>query len=147
MGMARPAAATTAESLSAVEYTAATRRPSSRHARATRSAISPRLAIRTVSKPDIRSPAVNGRQQEQPLAVLDRGTVVLEHPDQPAGLFEPHRDHQLHRLDDPDLGAGREHVALAREGFRAGLRAPVEDAHHRRADRGQPRVVALAAVD
>src|SRR5262249_36384366 len=92
-------------SASAVEYTATDARPISRHARITRSAISPRLAIRTFLNIDDSGPASRG-DLEQRLAVLDRRTVLDQDSDDRAGDIGLDLVHQLHRLDDA------QHLAL-----------------------------------
>src|ERR1044071_431843 len=92
-------------SASAVEYTATDARPISRHARITRSAISPRLAISTFLNIGGSSPASLG-DLEQRLAVLDRRAVLDEDSHDRAGDVGLDLVHQLHRLDDA------QHLAL-----------------------------------
>src|SRR4051794_3786757 len=67
---------TCSESVSAVEWTATERRPMSRQARITRSAISPRLAIRTFLNTVASSGLLDA---EQGLAVLDVRAVLDQH--------------------------------------------------------------------
>src|SRR5688572_30678796 len=88
---------TCSASLSAVECTATVCRPISRQARITRSAISPRLAIRTFL-----NMAGLGRDLEERLTVLDRCTVLDEDSDHGAGNVGLDLVHQLHRLDDAE---------------------------------------------
>src|SRR3954465_15478918 len=85
-------------SASAVEWTATDSSPISRHARITRSAISPRLAIKTFLN-IARSSELN-RDLEQRLAVLHRRAVIDEDGDDLAGDVRLDLVHQLHRLDD-----------------------------------------------
>src|SRR5262245_8591011 len=90
-------------SASAVECTATEARPISRHARITRSAISPRLAINTflnIGRSSRRS------DLEQRLAVLDRRAVLDEDGHDRARDVGLDLVHQLHRLDDA------QHLAL-----------------------------------
>src|SRR5215210_3709058 len=88
---------TTADSASALEYTATDLIPSSRHARATRSAISPRLAIRTFSNTLFRGLEVHDRLLE-----LDPVAVGAEDLRDLSGLVGLDLVHQLHRFDDRD---------------------------------------------
>src|SRR5918995_7494826 len=99
--------------------------PSSRHARATRKAISPRFAISTLSN-KWTPLSVDGLEGQQPVAELDRRRVGDEHLDHPAGRVGLDRDGELHRLDDADLLARPDLVPRLDEGPRAGLRSPVE---------------------
>src|SRR3954467_11275560 len=92
---------TCSASASAVECTATDSRPISRHARITRSAISPRFAINTFL-----NMARSRGDLEQRLTVLDRRAVVDENGDDRAGDVGLDLVHQLHRLDDA------EHLAL-----------------------------------
>src|SRR3954466_13008990 len=100
---------TAADSASACEYTATDLTPSSRHARTTRRAISPRLAIRTFSS--------IGLEVHQDLLELD-GLAVLdgELGDLAAGR-RGDLVHHLHRLDDADRGARLDGRALLDEGL------------------------------
>src|SRR6185369_11729674 len=82
-------------SASAVEYTATDSRPISRHARITRSAISPRFAISTFL-----NIARSRNDLEQRLTVLDRHAILDEDRDDRAGDIGLDLVHQLHRLDD-----------------------------------------------
>src|SRR5437868_1150466 len=85
---------TCSASVSAVECTATVSRPSSLHARMMRSAISPRLATRTLRN-------ISG-QLEQGLTVLDRGAILDEDPHDRAGRVGLDLVHELHRLDDAE---------------------------------------------
>src|SRR5678809_514802 len=86
---------TCSESVSAVEWTATVLMPISRHARITRSAISPRFAMRTFLNTLL-------GQSEEVLPVFDVLAVLNE--DLFDLAFELGLDlvHQLHRLDDAD---------------------------------------------
>src|SRR2546423_6500290 len=126
MWTASSAKRTTAESLSAVEYTATVWMPISRQVRATRRAISPRLAISTVL--NMALSLVHGRQDEQPLVVLDRRPVGHQDLGDPAAPVGLDRVHQLHRLENPDLLAGFHDGALAHERRLAGPGGTVEGA-------------------
>src|SRR3990172_4369786 len=76
---------TCSDDRSASEYTATVRMPSSRHARITRTAISPRLATSTLRNIRVdASGARGGVDDEQRLSVLDGGGVVDEDPGDPA---------------------------------------------------------------
>src|SRR6187551_3931490 len=120
---------TCSESVSAVECTATVRIPMSRHARITRSAISPRLAMRTF---------LNTRgllaQAEQVLAVLHVLAVLNEDLLDAAFGLRLDLVHQLHRFDDAD------HLALAHglpdvdELRRLRRRRAIERTDERRAD-------------
>src|SRR5262245_27840951 len=92
---------TCSESVSAVECTATVLIPISRQARITRSAISPRFAMRTFLNTDLLG------QPEEVLTVFD--VLAVLHQDLFDLSFELGLDlvHQLHRLDDAD------HLALA----------------------------------
>src|SRR5512136_2129060 len=96
-------------SRSASEWTTTVLMPSSRHARWMRSAISPRLAIRTLSKrglglPEATREPSGGRlfDDQQRLAEFDGlpvlGQDLLDH----AGLVALDLVHQLHRFDDAE---------------------------------------------
>src|SRR3546814_10689056 len=86
-------------SAAAVECTATVLMPISRQARWIRSAISPRLAIRTFSNTG------TSLQDHQGLAELDRLAVVDQHRLDGAGAGRGDRVHHLHRLDDQQGGA------------------------------------------
>src|SRR6478735_8900932 len=102
---------------SASECTATASMPSSRHARMTRNAISPRLAMRmrlNIVLPDF--------DLEQRLAVLDRLSVLDE--DLHDRAFDLRLDlvHQLHGLDDAEHLALLDARADVDEGRRVGGR-------------------------
>src|SRR6476469_5256265 len=80
-------------SASAVECTATVEMPISLQARCTRSAISPRLAIRIFSNIGL---ADDGER----FAELDGLTILDQQLDDLAGLGRGDRVHRLHRLDD-----------------------------------------------
>src|SRR5687767_7598083 len=118
---------TTADSASAVEYNATLGIPSSRAARATRSAISPRLAITIFCMfvPYAREAAgqltrVDRLEHDQLLSVLDHLAVGDEDRGHAAGTVDFDPVHQLHGLDDPDRLAGLDDVALFDERLRGG---------------------------
>src|SRR5687768_15028227 len=87
---------------SAVECTATVAIPSSRQARMTRRAISPRLAIRTFLNTGACSPRAarrsGGLDPEQRLAELHRLPVLHHHLGDPPGHLGLDLVHQLHRL-------------------------------------------------
>src|SRR5437868_14929863 len=81
---------------SASEYTAAVLTPSSRQARITRTAISPRLAMRILENMRLG----RGIHEEQRLAVLHRGAVLDQDPrDEPGDIAGDLVEH-YHRLED-----------------------------------------------
>src|SRR5262245_66001334 len=86
-------------SASAVECTATVAMPSSLHARSTRSAISPRLAIRIFSN-------MASFDDHQRLAELDRLAVLDQDLDDGARPRRRDLVHRLHRLDDEQRLAG-----------------------------------------
>src|SRR5262245_66407630 len=87
-------------SASAVECTATVAMPSSLHARNTRSAISPRLAIRIFSN-------MASFNDHERLAELDRLAVLDQDLDDSAGARRRDLVHRFHRLDDQDRVACR----------------------------------------
>src|SRR6187200_1117346 len=92
-------------SLSAVECTATVWMPISRQARWMRSAISPRLAIRTLSN-------IRGLLNDhQGFAELHRPAVLDQDLLHRAGLGRLDRIERLHRLDDEQRLAGVDLVA------------------------------------
>src|SRR4029453_7438044 len=106
---------------SASECTATVAMPISLHARWTRSAISPRFAIRIFSN----------------IALLDDGErraefhrlgVGDQNLDDPPALRRRDRIHGLHRFDDEQGLAGLDRVADLRERRGAGLRLQVDGA-------------------
>src|SRR4029079_12313135 len=83
---------------SAVEWNANVAIPSSLQARSTRSAISPRLAMRILSNiSPARTPSLDDHQR---LAVLNRLPVVEQDLRHRAGARGRDLVHRLHRLDD-----------------------------------------------
>src|SRR5438552_1330864 len=94
-------------SRSASEYTAKATIPSSLQAQMTRSAISPRLAIRTFLK---------GADAKQSLPVLDRLAVGDELARDHAGYFSLNLVHELHRFDDAEHRARLHGLADPDEG-------------------------------
>src|SRR5687767_4357301 len=94
---------------STVECTATVAMPSSRQARITRRAISPRLAIRTFL--NTAGPgALRGLDAEERLTELHRLPVLREDLGDLPGDVRLDLVHQLHRLDDA------EHLALLHHG-------------------------------
>src|ERR1700690_2875938 len=94
-------------SASAVECTATVAMPSSLQARSTRSAISPRLAIRILS--NIQTP--RSLDDHQRLAVFHRAAVLDQDLDHRAGARRRDLVHGLHRLDDEERVARLHHAA------------------------------------
>src|SRR5580704_14049610 len=116
-------------SSSAVEWTATVGMPSSLRARSTRSAISPRLAIRILS--NIEPPSLDDHQR---LAILDRLAVSDQNLNHRAGARRRDLIHCLHRFDDEQRLAGLHLAADIDEGPRARSRAEIDGADHRRDD-------------
>src|SRR5580692_11549649 len=116
-------------SSSAVEWTATVRMPSSLQARSTRSAISPRLAIRILS--NIQAPSLDDQQR---LAIFDRLTVFDQNLNHRAGARRRDLIHCLHRFDDEQRLAGLHLAADLDKGTRARCRAEIGGADHRRDD-------------
>src|SRR5581483_1248503 len=117
-------------SASAVEWTATVATPSSLQARSTRSAISPRLAMRILS--NIR--VLTRFDHRQRLAIFDRLAVLDQNGDHRAGARGGNLVHGLHRFDDEDGLAGRNPRADLDEGRGAGFWRAVGGADHRRSD-------------
>src|SRR3989339_2073439 len=86
---------------STVECTATVRMPKAWHARRMRSAISPRLAMTTLS--NMRRASAD---DEQGLVELDRLAVLGHHLEHGAGDVGLDRVEHLHRLDDRQRLAG-----------------------------------------
>src|SRR6516164_4701083 len=105
-------------SWSAVECTATVLIPISRQARWMRSAISPRLAIRTLSNIAGGAGLLDDHQR---LAELHRLRIVDQHLRQRAGLGGLDGIEGLHRLDDQQGLPGRDLVADIDEHRLAGL--------------------------
>src|SRR4030095_11573222 len=112
--------------------------PSSRHATMTRSAISPRLAIRIFLN------MLRRLDGKQPLPILHRLPVLDVALDDLAVAFRVDLVHQLHRLDDAQHLAFTHHVANFRERFRPGLRCTVERPDDRRLHDGEIERLALS---
>src|SRR5215213_1687110 len=89
---------------SASECTATVEMPISLHARWTRSAISPRLAIRIFSNIEL-------LDDGERFAKFDRGRVLDQDLHDLAGLGRGDRVHRLHRLDDEQRLARLDRVA------------------------------------
>src|SRR5678815_2634934 len=91
-------------SLSAVEWTATVRMPISRQARWMRSAISPRLAIRTFSNMPVPKPVglppCRSIDHHQHFAIFDRESVRDHDLANGTASIGGNRVHHLHRLDD-----------------------------------------------
>src|SRR5437667_4993983 len=85
-------------SASAVECTATVAMPSSLHARSTRSAISPRLAIRILSNMSF--------DDQERLAVLDRLSVLEQDLEHRSATGRGNLIHRLHGFDDEKRLAG-----------------------------------------
>src|SRR5262245_12636352 len=137
MQMAWSARRTAGESRSSVEYTATTRMPRSRHVRAMRSAISPRLAISTDSNM-VTSGSLRGERDDgdERGAVLHLRAVRDKHRRDLAPAVGLDRDHELHRLEDADLLAAGDAVTDGDEWRNAWSRRVVEGTDGRRADLG-----------
>src|SRR5512143_1049869 len=117
-------------SASAVEWTATVATPSSLQARSTRSASSPRLAMRILS--NIASLALLDYHQR--LAIFDRLAVLHENGDHRAGAGGGDLVHGLHGFDDEDgLARGNPRADLY-ERRSARLRRAIGGADHRRGD-------------
>src|SRR5690554_1184741 len=102
--------------------------PSSRHARITRSAISPRFAISTLLNTS--APL----DLEELLAVFDRLPVLDEDLEDRARELALDLVHQFHRLDDAKRAAALDALALLDEGLRRGVRRAIKRADKRRGD-------------
>src|SRR4051812_20933541 len=122
MQTASSASFTYLASRSASEYTITALMPSSRHARCTLRAISPRLAIRIFL--NIRGPA--SLDDEQRLAVFDRLAVLAQDLGHRAGLVGLDLVQDLHGFDDADRVAFLHLTADLDEGLGARARCPVE---------------------
>src|ERR1700733_124887 len=105
-------------SASAVECTATVGMPSSLQARRTRSAISPRLAIRILSN----TPLLD---DQQGFAVFHRLTIFDENLNDRPGPRRWDLVHRLHRLDDDERVAGFHLAAHFNEGSRCRRRAEI----------------------
>src|SRR6476469_5586243 len=144
-------------SASAVECTATVAMPSSLHARSTRKAISPRLAIRILSnmRPPpggnsdrrfwpqtgrpyslltLRHSRVASLDDHERLAVFDRLTVLDQDLGHRARTWRGNLIHRLHRFDNDQRLARLDLAPDLDEGPRAGGRADIGRADHRRRD-------------
>src|SRR5690606_7072551 len=113
-------------SLSAVEWTATVAMPSSLQARSTRSAISPRLAMRTLSN------IVRLFDDHERLREFDRLAVLDQNLLHRAGLRRGDGVHGLHGLDDQQRLSLADLLTDFNEGLRARLGSAVGRADHRR---------------
>src|SRR5215475_2380025 len=109
-------------SASAVECTATVRMPISRQARWMRSAISPRLAIRTFSNIPVPRPAPPPASidDQQDFAELDGAAVGEQDLLHRSGVRRRNRVHHLHGFDDEQGLALGDAVADLDEGIRTG---------------------------
>src|SRR4030095_8388609 len=132
---------TCSEFSSASEYTATVLMPSSRQAWMTRSAISPRFAIRIfLNMAHHRREAnasLRGFYREQPLAVLHGMAVLHVHLHDLAVALRLDLVHQLHRFDDAEDLPLAHHLTCVDEGLRTRLRRPEERAANGRLDDGE----------
>src|SRR3954471_1300301 len=113
-------------SASAVECTATVGMPSSLQARSTRSAISPRLAMRIFSNISL--------DDHQRLAELDRLTVAEQDLRHCPGTRGGDAVHGLHRLDYEQRIARGDAAADLHEGAGVGIGAAIGGADHGRGD-------------
>src|SRR5579859_4494642 len=111
--------------LSASECTATVKMPISLHARCTRRAISPRLAIRIFSN-------IALADDRERLAELHGLAILHKDFNDPASLGRRDRVHGFHRLDDHQGLAGCDGVPDLDEYVRTGLRLEVDASHHGR---------------
>src|SRR5438477_5694946 len=118
-------------SSSAVECTATVAMPSSLHARSTRNAISPRLAMRIFSNIATAQGGWRSLDDHQRFAELHRPTVLKHDLAHRATPRRRNLVHGLHRLDDQKRFPGADAVADVDEGRGARLRAAVGGADHR----------------
>jgi hypothetical protein len=101
--------------------------PSLRQVRMMRTAISPRLAMKT-----LRMARARRGDADQRLTELHEGAVAREDLAHAAPQASAHGVHQLHHLDDADHGVGLDRRAHLDERRRTGLGRAVEGAEHRR---------------
>src|SRR5512134_1750883 len=117
-------------SASAVEWTATLSIPISRHARITRSAISPRFATSTLSNMATAGPRLFDDQKK--LAILNGIAVGHQELGDPAAARRANGIHDLHRFDDKEC-LTLAHITPERdEWLRAWLGRQVDGADHRR---------------
>src|SRR5580700_2690456 len=102
--------------------------PSSLQAQMTRTAISPRLAIRIL---------LNRTDGKQSLPVLHRLPVHDQLALDDAGGLGFDLVHELHGLDDAENLAGLDALAYAHEGWRSRRRGLVEGTHDGRLDQNE----------
>src|SRR5215831_1013035 len=119
-------------SASAVECTATVGMPISLQARRTLSAISPRLAISTLSNIAARGLQTCLLDDRQRLAEFDRLTVADEDCHDHPGLGCRNVVHRLHGLDDHQRLALGDARADLNEGCSLGLGCQIGGAHHGR---------------
>src|SRR5512145_2611745 len=119
---------TCSEFSSASEYTATVLIPSSRQAQITRSAISPRLAIRIFLNIASDPARFDG---EQPFAILDRLAVLDVRTHDLALVFRGDLVHQLHRFDDAEYLVFLDVLANLHERGRTRLGRTIERADDR----------------
>src|SRR5215216_9977 len=137
MQTARSASRTCNESSSMVEYTATASMSSSCSARITRTATSPRLAIRTRLN-GIERPPQHRLDLEQKLAELDWVAVGDVNPPDDSVELSLDLVHQLHRFEDAERLAAGDRSAFLHKRRRAGRGRPIESAYHRRLDPHKP---------
>src|SRR3989304_5783796 len=134
MQIARSAICADRLSRSASETAAAGSTPGLWHARMTRTAISPRLAIKTrVTLMD--GSRSGGFDQKERLAMLDELAVLHDRFDDHAFDAGAHTVENLHDLDEADGGIFSDRIADSDEGRRARFRGDVKGAEQRRAGR------------
>src|SRR5690606_34659886 len=114
-------------SASAVEWTATVLMPISRQARWIRSAISPRLAMRTFSNMLF--------DDHQRLAIFHRLTIAHQNASDLAGARGANGIERLHRLDQQHRLPLLHAIAQLDESRCPGFRCQVDDADHRRGHR------------
>src|SRR5216683_7859729 len=121
-------------SASAVEWTATVGMPSSLQARSTRSAISPRLAIRILSNIGVGRTACArpSLDDHQRLAEFHRLSVLEQDLADDPGAWRGNLIERLHRLDDQKRVADLHAAADIDERLGAGLGRAVGGADHRR---------------
>src|SRR5580698_165738 len=133
MQMASSANLTCSELRSASLYTATVRMPSSLQALITRSAISPRLAIRTLRSMG----KLDDPDSKQRLAVLDGLAIVDQALHNLACSIGFNLVHQLHRFHDAHHLALFDVIAVGNKRRRARRRRLIERADDRRLDNVQ----------
>src|SRR4029079_5602071 len=114
-------------SSSAVEWTATVWMPSSRQARKTRRAISPRFAMMILSN-------IALLDQHQGFAIFDRAAILHIDLGDLSGPGCRDLVHRLHRFDDEERLAGLHFASDLDEIGRAWLRCPIDRADHGRLD-------------